>query len=97
MSALGIGLLIVAHAMDYTTFLVMVLRHGIERELNPLVVTLAQEYGIELLTFTKVAAVLLVAATFLVLLRSRPFLARSVLMVGIMVGSFGAFSNLISL
>jgi hypothetical protein len=97
MSAAGIVLLIVAHAMDYVTFLVMVLRHGIGRELNPLVVTLAQDYGIELLTFAKVAAVLLVAATFMVLTRSRPFIARSVLAVGILVGGFGAFSNVISI
>ena len=97
MAAAGITLLIVAHAMDYATFVVMVLRHGIGQELNPLVVTLAQDYGIELLTFTKVAAVLLVAATFMVLARSRPLLARSVLAVGILVGSFGAFSNIISI
>lgn len=97
MAAAGILLLIVAHAMDYATFVLMVVRHGIDRELNPLVVSLVQDWGIELLTIAKVAAVLLVATTFMVLTRSRPLVARSVLAVGILVGGFGAFSNVISI
>jgi hypothetical protein len=97
MAALGIGLLIVAHAFDYGTFLAMVLRHGISMELNPIVSALAQEYGLVLLTAAKVAAVLLVAATFMHLARTRPLLARSVLGTGIVLGTFGAFSNIVSL
>ena len=97
MAAFGIALLIAAHAMDYGTFLVMVVRHGLTMEANPLVAALAEQYGLVLLTAAKVAAVLLVAATFMHLTRSHPRAARSVLGVGIVVGTFGAFSNVISI
>jgi hypothetical protein len=97
MAALGIVVLILAHAMDYATFVVMVLRHGLGSEMNPIVAMLAADFGMELLTAAKVASVLLVAATFLVLTRSRPFLARAVLVVGILVGGLGAYSNIITL
>ena len=43
MTAAGIGLLIIAHIADYMTFVVMVTRHGLNSELNPLVATLAED------------------------------------------------------
>lgn len=94
MSAIGIGLLIIAHAADYMTFIVMVARHGLGTEMNPLVVTIAQEHGLLLLTLAKTSTVLLVAATFLVVGRTRPRLAASVLVIGVLIGGLGAFSNL---
>jgi len=97
MSAFGIGVLIVAHAADYGTFLVMVARNGISSELNPIVARIAEDYGLALLTVAKFAAVLLVATTFLVIGRSRPKVAGSVLAVGIFIGGLGAFSNVISI
>jgi hypothetical protein len=97
MSAIGIALLILAHAADYVTFLAMVMRHGLNAEANPLVVTLAREHGILLLTLAKVSAVLLVASTFLVVARTRPKLAGSVLVIGVVLGSVGALSNIGSL
>jgi hypothetical protein len=93
MSAIGIGLLIMAHVADYMTFLVMVARHGIDAEANPIVSTLAQEHGILMLTLAKTAAVLLVASTFLVVGRTRPRMAATVLGVGVLVGGFGALTN----
>ena len=71
----------------------MVARHGMTAELNPIVTRLAQEYGMFLLTAAKVAAVVLVAATFLVVGRARPRLAAAVLVVGVVSGGIGAFSN----
>ena len=94
MSAIGIGLLIAAHAADYLTFIAMVARHGLGTELNPLVISIAEEYGLVLLTLAKTAAVLLVAATFLLLLRTRPRVASGVLAIGIVVGGVGALTNL---
>lgn len=93
MAALGIAVLVLAHAADYATFMVMVARHGLGTELNPIVVTIAQEHGLALLTLAKTASVLLVAATFLVLARSRPRIATGVLVVGVMVGGLGTLSN----
>lgn len=94
MPAAGIGLLIVAHIADYVTFVLMVVSHGIDSELNPLVVTIAQDYGLALLTVAKFATVLMVAAVFLVVGRSRPRLASGVLLFGVLIGALGAFSNI---
>lgn len=96
MPAFGIFLLIFAHAADYATFLVMVARHGIRAELNPIVSRIAEEHGLALLTVAKASAVLLVAATFLILLRTRPRLGSAVLAIGIFVGGVGAYSNVLS-
>ena len=93
MSAVGIGLLILAHTADYLTFIVMVARHGIVSEANPIVASLAQEHGILLLTLAKTAAVLLVASTVLIVGRTRPRIAASVLAVGVVVGGLGAVTN----
>lgn len=97
MSAIGIGILILAHVADYSTFLVMVARRGIGIELNPIVTQLAEEHGLALLTVAKFATVLFVAATFLIVGRTRPKVAASVLGVGIFVGTLGAYSNIISI
>ena len=97
MPAIGIGLLIMAHAADYATFLVMVARHGITSELNPIVTQIAAEHGLALLTVAKFAAVLLVATTFLIIGRTRPKVAGSVLGIGIFIGGLGAYSNIISI
>jgi hypothetical protein len=97
MSAVGIGLLIVAHIADYTTFVVMVARHGLGSELNPVVVTIAQDHGLALLTVAKFATVLLVASVFLVVGRTRPRLAAAVLAFGVLIGGLGAFSNIITI
>lgn len=97
MVALGIAALIVANLADYLTFLLMVMTHGLGAEGNPVVVTLAQDHGLLLLTMAKAAAVLLVAAVFLVVGRSRPKLATGVLALGILIGGVGTFSNIISM
>ncbi len=97
MSAIGIALLILAHAADYVTFLVMVARHGLGAELNPIVVKLAEDHGVLILTLAKTSAVLLVASTFLVVGRTRPRLAGSVLVLGVVLGGMGALSNLASI
>jgi len=93
-ATIGAGLLVFAHALDYVTFLMMVLRGGIGTELNPIVVVIAGDYGLTLLTVAKAAAVLLVLTTFLVVGRSRPRLAGTVLVSGIFLGGLGAASNI---
>ena len=97
MAAAAIGLLILAHVADYATFMVMVARHGLGAELNPLVVLILEDWGLALLTITKLLTVLLVASVFLVIGRERPRLAGGVLAFGVFVGAFGAFSNLVTI
>jgi len=94
MTATAIGLLILAHVADYSTFLVMVARHGLGSELNPLVATIFADWGLPLLTVAKFATVLLVAAVFLIIGRSRRRTAGAVLVFGVFIGALGAFSNL---
>lgn len=94
MTAAGIGLLILAHIADYSTFIVMVARHGLNAEANPLVATLHAEWGLALLTVAKFATVLFVAATFLIVVRTRPRLGVMVLAFGIFIGGLGAISNI---
>ena len=97
MSALGIGLLIAAHIADYGTFVVMVARHGLGAELNPVVATIHADWGLALLTVAKFSTVLLVAAVFLLVGRTRPRLAAGVLGFGVFIGALGAWSNLITM
>ena len=73
MSAIGIGLLILAHAADYVTFLVMVVRHGLGAEANPIVARRSPRSTASLLLDAgQGSAVLLVASIFLVVARTRP-------------------------
>jgi hypothetical protein len=94
MTAAGIGLLIIAHIADYTTFVVMVARHGLGSEANPLVAAIAEDWGLALLTVAKFATVLLVAAVFLIVGRDRPRVAGVVLAFGVFIGALGTFSNI---
>ena len=94
MTAAGIGLLILAHIADYTTFVIMVAIHGLDAEANPLVAHLHEDWGMALLTVAKFATVLFVASTFLIVGRTRPRLASTVLAFGIFIGGLGAFSNI---
>lgn len=97
MSALAIGLLITAHIADYSTFVLMVARRGLEVELNPIVARIHEDWGLALLTVAKFSTVLLVAAVFLLLGRSRPRLASGVLGFGVFIGALGAYSNLLTI
>ncbi len=58
---------------------------------------LVSDHGLLLLTVAKVAAVLLVASTFLVVGRTRPRVAGATLVVGIAIGGLGALSNIATL
>ncbi|CAN5813288.1 hypothetical protein BH24CHL6_BH24CHL6_03030 [soil metagenome] len=89
-------LLVVAQSLDYTTFLVMIGRHGLEAELNPLAVMLVETTGLGGLTLAKMAAVLFAAASAVIILRRRRTLGGVVLGFGIGAGMLGAFSNVIS-
>lgn len=97
MTAVAIGLLILAHVADYATFLVMVARNGLGSELNPIVATIFADWGLALLTVAKFATVLLVAAVFLLTFKERPWMASGVLAFGVLIGALGAFSNILTI
>jgi hypothetical protein len=93
----AIFILVAAHFFDWASFLVMVGRHGLGAEGNPLVVHVATEWGLPGLTITKIAAVALSAAVFAVLLPKNRKLAMVVLAFGVLAGAFGTLSNVISM
>ena len=63
----ALSLLAMAHLFDFVTFLVMTSRHGLAAEFNPVVVTVAQDYGLPGLTLAKAATVIFLSVTVVLL------------------------------
>lgn len=93
---LPVLLLAGAQAFDYVTFLVMAARHGIGAEANPLVIHLAESYGLPGVTAAKLFLIGLVGLTAIVIGRQRPKLAALVIVAGVTAGTFGGVSNIVS-
>jgi hypothetical protein len=89
----AILVLSLAHAFDYVSFLFMTARHGLEAELNPIVVLLAQNVGLPGLTVAKIAAVVIGASAIAIVARRRPRLAVTVMILGSAAGLVGGLSN----
>ena len=90
---LAFAALLVAHLFDFVSFLVMMSRHGLAAEANPIVVLLAQEIGLPGLTLVKVAAVLFGGAVFVLLAPRRRRLATALILYGICAGMVGGLTN----
>ena len=97
MSAISLVVLALAHLFDYTSFLVMVDRHGLGAELNPVVVRLAEETGLIGLTLAKVLTIGFAAALMVLIAPRRRRLAMGLLMFGIGAGMVGGISNVATL
>jgi hypothetical protein len=89
--------LALAQLFDYVSFMVMIERHGLAAELNPIVVVLHDNVGLVGLTVVKAAAVVLLASTATLLMPRRPNVAFGVLLVGIVLGVIGGMSNVVTL
>jgi hypothetical protein len=96
-SLTAVALLAAAHLFDYVSFLAMTSRHGLAAELNPIVVRLAQDYGLAGLTLAKVGSVAFLALVAVVVARSRPRAAVALVLIGIAAGLIGGISNLASI
>ena len=92
----GLGILALAHLFDYASFLVLVSRHGLAAEANPVVVRIAQAAGIPGLTLAKVATVGFAALLMLLIAPKRRRLAYGLLVFGIAAGLIGGISNVAS-
>lgn len=96
--ATALTLLVLAHLFDFSTFLVMTSRHGMSAELNPIVVFMASEFGLPGLTIAKLASVVFLAVTAVILYRSRRNRTATLLIViGIAAGIIGGCSNIASI
>ncbi len=91
--AISLAVLALAHLFDYTSFLVMVERHGLSAEANPIVVLIAQQAGLVGLTLAKVVTVGLAALLMVLIAPRRKRLATGLLVFGICAGMVGGISN----
>ncbi len=87
------AVLVGAQFFDYASFVVMVARHGLEAELNPIVVAIAEASGLPGVTLLKVAGVVLVAAVVALIARKSRRLGMAVLSIGVAAGMLGGLSN----
>ena len=85
----ALALLVAAHAFDYVTFLAMTARHGLAAELNPIVVMLAEQFGLPGLTLAKIVTVAFAASLALLIAQRHRRLAMVVLIFGISAGLVG--------
>jgi hypothetical protein len=83
-----------AHLFDYVSFMLMVWRHGITAEANPLVAGVADEFGIPGVTMAKVYVVGVTLLTMVVLRPKHPRIAATVLVLSVAGGLLGGFTNI---
>ena len=88
----------VAQFFDFGTFVFMVRRHGLVAEANPLVADIVAAWGLVGIVVAKVALVVLVATTAIILARDgrtsgRRRMGAAVLTLGIVAGLVGGLTN----
>lgn len=92
--------LLAAQLFDFGTFTLMVGRHGIAAELNPLVAQGFVAFGLPILVLVKLALVLLLGSIVVLIgrdgasRRSIPGLAASITILGVIAGLVGGISNI---
>ena len=92
-----IAVLVLAHAFDYTSFLLMVKRHGLGAEANPVVVDIVNQSGLYGLTLVKIFVVALAGLIILAIGRRHARLAAGLLVFGVLAGLVGGLSNIATL
>ena len=93
----AIGVLALAHLFDYASFLVMIGRHGLDAEANPVVVHLIQELGLPGVTVAKLVTVTFAALLALVIAPRRRRLAMTLITFGVVAGLVGGLTNIATL
>jgi hypothetical protein len=82
---------------DLVTFVRLMSVRGVAAELNPLVAHGYDSLGLLPLIVSKVALVVLIAAAFAVIARSRARLSSVIASAGMVAGLMGAYSNIAAL
>jgi hypothetical protein len=94
---LALGVLTLAHLFDWASFLVMIGRHGLGAEANPIVVTLFEEAGVPGVTLAKLATVAFAALLVVLHAPKRRRMAMVLLSFGMLAGFVGGISNIATL
>jgi hypothetical protein len=89
--------LVAAHAFDYFSFIVMTAKHGMAAEANPVVVHLAEAFGLPGLTIAKLGSVAFLAGVAILAAPQRPKVAGMLVAIGITAGMVGGISNVASI
>ena len=92
-----LAVLALAHFLDWASFLVMIARHGLGAEANPIVVTLIEQTGVTGVTLAKVATVAFAGLAAVVIAPRRRRMAMVLLTFGVAAGMVGALSNIAAL
>ena len=93
----ALAILALAHFFDWVSFLVLMARHGIGAEANPIVVTIVEETGVPGVTLAKLATVAFAALLAVFIARKRRRLAMVLLTFGVVAGLIGGVSNIATL
>jgi len=94
--------LLAAQLFDFGTFTLMVGRHGIAAEMNPIVAQGFDYYGLPILVVVKFALVILLGSIVVLLARDRPSrqsvrgLAASITILAVAGGLVGGISNVLA-
>jgi hypothetical protein len=89
--------LVAAHAFDYFSFIVMTAKHGMVAEANPVVIHLAEAFGLPGLTIAKLGSVAFLAGVAILAAPQRPKVAGMLVAIGITAGMVGGISNVASI
>jgi hypothetical protein len=93
----ALAVLLAAHVFDWASFLIMIARHGLGAEANPIVVTLVEETGVPGVTLAKLATVGFAALLAVLIAPKRRRIAMALLSFGAIVGLLGGLSNVATL
>jgi hypothetical protein len=91
---IALGVLALAQFFDWVSFLVMIARHGLGAEANPIVVTLVEETGVTGVTLAKVATVAFAALLAVLIAPRHRRMAMVLLTFGVAAGMVGGLSNI---
>lgn len=97
MPVAALVVLALAHFFDWASFLVMIGRHGLAAEANPIVVQVFQETGIPGVTVAKIATVVFAAVLALIIIPNRRRLGMGLISFGVLAGLVGGLTNVLTL
>ena len=99
---LRIAALVAAQMFDYGTFTLMVERHGIRAELNPIVAHGFAAFGLPIVALAKLALVVLIGSIIVILAhdqrasRGTMRIATGVTVIAVAAGLVGGISNILT-
>jgi hypothetical protein len=99
---LRIAALVAAQLFDYGTFTLMVERHGIRAELNPIVAHGFAAFGLPIIALAKLALVVLIGSIIVILAhdqrasRGTMRIATAVTVIAVAAGLVGGLSNILT-